>query len=293
MNLKDLKIQIMGSGAIGSLFGGLIQLSGFDVHFVARRKRLEVLKKGLRIRGLIEADLDVDVSEKPENADITIVAVKAYDTENAAELLSKVDCGVVLTIQNGLGNVERLSRKLKRVIGGVTTYGANIKDDIVFYAGEGVTFVGNDGYISEDALLVERVLKESGFNCYAVDNISERIWRKAIVNAVINPITAILKVENGRVLDEGLWSIAKLVIEEGKQVMERLGINVDGLEEAVREVAVKTARNRSSMLQDIMAGRRTEIDYINGEIVRLSDEMGISACANLLLTNLVKAMEEK
>ncbi len=300
--MSELKVQIMGAGAIGSLFGALIQLSGFKVHYVARGRQLEALKEnGLTLTGLIEGHLRVDASDAPENADLTIVAVKAYDTENAAKMLSEVDCGVIFTIQNGIGNVETLSKYLEKVVGGVTTYGANLAaPGIVNYAGKGIVYTGNDEYVSEEARFVKEVLERSGFSCELVNDISFRIWSKAIVNAAINPLTAICRVRNGKIVEiEELWSIAESVVNEGVEVLRGLGILKQGVlnqgatdfVELVKDVATKTSENRSSMLQDIENGKRTEIDFINGVIVRKAEELGLKAPTNKILVNLVKGVE--
>jgi 2-dehydropantoate 2-reductase len=292
---RNFKVQIMGAGAIGSLFGALIQLSGYDVHFVARGDQLEALSKnGLMMTGLLERKIDIDASNEPEDADITIVAVKAYDTENAAKQLSTVDCGVVCTIQNGIGNRERLSKYLDKVLGGTTTYGANvIKPGVINFAGRGITYVGEDGHISEEALMIEEVLKSSGIECKAVSDISLKIWQKAVINAAINPLTAICQIRNGKIIEiPELWIIAEKIVEEGERVMSKLGMEVSNLSEIVREVALKTANNRSSMLQDIQRGKKTEIDYINGEIARKAEEVGVDATFNRILTLLVKGVEK-
>jgi 2-dehydropantoate 2-reductase len=293
--MSDEKIQILGAGAIGSLFGALIQLAGFRVHYVARRKQLEALRKrGLTLTGLVNANLKVDVSEEAQDADLTIVAVKAYDTENAAKTLSDVEPGIVFTIQNGLGNVEILSKHFERVVGGVTTYGANVAaPGVINFAGRGVVYAGNDGHISKDARFVVDVLKRAGFDCELVDDISFRIWSKAIVNAAINPLTAICRVRNGKIVEvEEIWEIAQAVIREGAMVMKKMGMPEVDFVEIVKEVALKTSQNRSSMLQDIENGKRTEIDFINGEIVKKAKEFGLESPVNELLVKLVKGVEK-
>jgi 2-dehydropantoate 2-reductase len=284
----------MGAGAIGSLFGALIQLSGFKVYYVARGKQLEALKsRGLTLKGIIETHLRVDAENKPKNADLTIVAVKAYDTERAAEILSEVDPGITLTIQNGIGNVETLSMYLDRVVGGVTTYGANlVAPGIVNYAGEGIVYVGNDGLLSEDAKFVGEVLKNANFNYELVTDISLRIWEKAIVNSAINPITAICRVKNGKILEiEELWKIASSVVEEGVSVLRKMGMVKEDLLNVVKDVVIKTSENRSSMLQDIENKKRTEIDFINGKIVEKAEELGLESNSNRILVNIIKGME--
>jgi 2-dehydropantoate 2-reductase len=294
MNRGEIQVQIMGAGAIGSLFGALIQLSGFKVYFVSRGKQLEALKsRGLTLKGIIKAHLRVNAESKPRNADLTIIAVKAYDTKRAAEILSEVEPGITLTIQNGVGNVEVLSKFLDRVVGGVTTYGANlVAPGIVNYAGEGMVFVGNDGFISDDARFVGEVLRAARVNCELVSDISFRIWSKAIVNSAINPITAICGVKNGKIIEiEELWEIASSVVEEGVSVLRKMGMTGEDLLNVVKDVVIKTSENRSSMLQDIENKKRTEIDFINGKIVEKAEELGLEANSNRILVNLIKGLE--
>uniref|UniRef100_A0A7C3MF19 2-dehydropantoate 2-reductase n=1 Tax=Archaeoglobus fulgidus TaxID=2234 RepID=A0A7C3MF19_ARCFL len=288
-----MRVQIMGAGALGSLVGSLIQIAGYEVIFVARGKQLLALKKGLRVSGLKEFEISVYCTDKPEDADITFVTVKAYDTESAAKRLAEVDAGVVCSLQNGVGNEEILSEYCKRVLGGVTTYGANLKDyGHVVYAGEGYTYIGEmDGSVSKEAEMVVDVLKNSGIRAEVVRDIEFRIWMKAVINAAINPITAICKVRNGEVVrNPYLWEVAKAVAEEGREVMAKMGYEFDAVAE-VRRVAEMTAENKSSMLQDLERGKRTEVEFINGAIVKKGEEFGIDCPTNKTLLNLVRGVE--
>ncbi len=288
-----MRVQIMGAGALGCLFGYLIQRSGFEVTFVARGKQLEALKRGLRVSGLLNDFVSVNVSDKPVSADVTFLTVKAYDTEVAAKALSRVECGIVCSLQNGIGNEEILAKYVKRVVGGVTTYASNLVDyGHIEYAGEGVTFVGKVKGDFEDAITVAEVLKASGIKVEVVEDIREKIWVKAVINAAINPITAILGVRNGVIAEvEEIWEVAKRIAEEGERVMRALGFNVSGLAGVVREVAKRTGRNKSSMLQDLERGRRTEIDFINGAIVREAERLGIEVPYTKAVYMLLKGVE--
>lgn len=289
--MSSFKVQIFGAGALGSLFGALIQEAGYDVHFVARGKQLEALKKSLRVEGLRKMELKVKVSDKAVNADVTFVTVKAYDTENAAKSLAKVNPGVVCSLQNGIGNEEILARYLDNVVGGVTTYGANLKDfGVVVFAGEGVTYIGE--FKGEGVEKVEEVLRSSGINVEIVEDVKEKIWEKAVVNSVINPITAIFKVKNGEILkNEFLWEIAEKTAKESENVAKSMGYDIDAVN-AVKIVAEKTAENISSMLQDVLRNRRTEIDFINGAIVREGLKKNLDVCYNSFLWKAVKAIEK-
>ncbi len=282
-------IQIMGAGALGSLIGGLLQMSGKDVVFVARGKQLEALRKKLVITGLIHAELSVKAVEKPVNADVTFFTVKAYDSNVAAKALSEVDPGIVCTLQNGIGVEDILRKHVKRVVRGVTSYGANLADyGKVVYAGKGVVYLPKQN----DAEIVANVLRDAGFSVEIVDDIEFRVWAKAIVNSVINPLTAICRVSNGFVVEnENLRKIAERVAKEGEMLMRKLGYEFNAFDEVLK-VAKMTAKNKSSMLQDVLRGKRTEVDFINGAIVEKCKEMGVDCIYNEILWKIVKGIED-
>ncbi|MFN3383944.1 MAG: ketopantoate reductase family protein [Archaeoglobaceae archaeon] len=282
-------IQIMGSGALGSLIGGLLQMAGEEVVFVARGKQLEALKDKLVITGLIDAELKVKAVEKPVDADLTFFTVKAYDTRSAGEVLSKVNPGIVCTLQNGIGVEEILREYVERVVRGVTSYGANLADyGKVVYAGKGVVYLPRQ----DDAKIVAKSLKDASFNVEIVEDIGFRVWAKAIVNSVINPLTAICRVPNGFVAEnENLKKIAEKIAREGEALMQKLGYEFNAIEE-VFKVAKMTAKNKSSMLQDVLRGKRTEVDFINGAIVKKCRELGIDCPHNEMLWKLVKGIED-
>ncbi len=284
----------MGAGALGCLYGYLIHKAGYEVVFVARGKQFEALKRGLKVTGLVEDFVRVNAVDKPCDADITFVTVKSYDTEEVAKSLRCVDCGIVVSLQNGIGNEEILSKYLGRVLGGVTTYASNLIDyGWIEFAGVGETFIGSmDGKIGEDVLKVVEVLRECGINAEAVEDIVKRKWIKTVINSVINPITAILRVRNGTIMEiEELWELALAVLREGEEVLRAMGIDVE-LEGVLRDVVTKTAKNKSSMLQDVERGKRTEIEFINGAIVRKAEELGIDTPYNRSLLLLVKSLEK-
>ena len=283
------EVQIVGAGAIGSLFGYLLAKAGCDVLLVARGKRLEELKRGLIIDGLVKDRIDVEFSSRPERAWLTIFAVKSYDTEEAARTVE--DTELALSVQNGIGNEDVISKYVDRVLGGVTSYAANIRDGVVFYAGRGVTWIGNwKGCSREDVEEVARVLGKA-MDVRVAENIVEMKWRKAAINAVINPLTAITGMRNGAITKE-LWGAAKPICRECERVLESMGYRVN-VEEEVRRVAELTAENRSSMLQDVERGKKTEIDAITGKFVEEGRKRGIDVRANELVYHLVRAIEGK
>jgi 2-dehydropantoate 2-reductase len=290
-----MRIQIMGAGALGSLVGYTIQKAGYDVIYVARGDQLRALqKRGLRVSGLLEDNLSVNARLKPVNADVTFVTVKSYDTENAAKLLAEVNCGIVCSLQNGIGNEEMLMKYIDNVVGGVTTYAANlIEPGHVQFAAKGKVWIGElSGEITENVLKVLDILKKSGMEAEAVKDIVCKIWEKVVINAAINPITALCRIRNGKIAEiDELWSIAKSIAEEGRELMAAMGFNIENIVGSVKEVIIKTANNKSSMLQDIERGKKTEIDFINGAIAQKGLELGIDTTMNRLILNLVKGVE--
>jgi len=242
------------------------------------------------VSGLMDEHFDVAALDRPVDSDLVFLTVKAYDTENAARQLEGTRFRAICSLQNGVGNEEILARHFENVVGGVTTYGANLREPgHVVYAGEGTTILGD--FRGSGAEEFELVLREAGVNAEIVEDIERRIWEKACINAVINPITAVCRVRNGKIVEvPELWEVARRIARECREVMSRMGYDVD-VESVARDVAVRTAMNRSSMLQDIEKGRRTEIDFINGAFVRRARELGIDATYNEIMVKLVRGIE--
>ncbi len=282
-------IEIFGAGALGSLIGALLVKAGFDVVFVARGKQLEALKRKLKVSGIINEELNVYATNYPEDADYVFLTVKAYDTREAAKSLSNVNFKAICSLQNGVGNEEILMEYFDNVVGGVTTYGANLRDfGHVVFAGKGETFLGD--FKGNYAAKFKEILEKAGIRAEVVDDIRKRIWVKAAINAVINPLTAICRVRNGKILERDLWDIAEKIARECEEILNFLGYKAEILD-FVREVAIKTSENKSSMLQDIEKGKRTEIDFINGAFVREAKNFGIKAIYNETMLKLVRGIE--
>ena len=261
-------------------------------------------KKGVRIRELsgkvvrtrIRTRTSLSKSDEPE---LVLITVKAYDTEPVASLLRKsIGRNVpVLSLQNGLGNVESLRRRLgsDSIIAGTTTEAALATGPgSVIHYGIGITWVGEmNGKRSERCLAVKRAFRGAGFSTVISNKINGVLWSKAVVNSAINPISAIAHVRNGDILKTAeLREVASKVIDEGSAVAYANGIVLKPAPKPLFErVLTMTSRNKSSMLQDIEAGRRTEIRQLNGAIARLGSLVGVSAPFNYLLTNLVLSLE--
>jgi len=301
-----LRIAVVGAGAIGCLFGGRLHRAGQTVLLIHHKRSVAAFieKKGVTIRELsgkvvrshVQTRTRLSRADKP---DLVLVTVKAYDSRAVASLLKKSSIRKVpvLSLQNGLGNVEELTRRLGAgsTIAGTTTEGAmTTGPGAVIHTGRGMTWVGEmNGKLSDRCLTIQGTFRKAGFSTIISNNIKGVIWAKAIVNSAINPISTITHVRNRDVrrIPE-LRGIASKTIQEGSAVARASGILLKPPPKSLlAKVLAQTPRNKSSMLQDIEARRKTEIRQLNGSISRLGSLVGVSTPFNDILTKLVLAME--
>jgi 2-dehydropantoate 2-reductase len=207
----------------------------------------------------------------------------------------------VLSLQNGLGNGELLAESLPadRIFTGVTTYGAtSLSDCEVAARGEGELVVG--GWFGDQQLYSNELAKlfaEAGWKVRIGQNMRQEVWKKALVNIGINPVTAIYRVTNGEILQrKELQELASAAVKEAEEAAFAAGIlSIENVGHAVsRMLAVcsQTATNHSSMLQDIEKGRRTEIDALNGSIVQLGEACAVNTPVNRELVRQIKTLEQ-
>ncbi len=227
--------------------------------------------------------------------------VKAFDTEDAVKqvLPAISEKTVVLTLQNGMGNIELISKYIakERVIAGITSHGALLIDDgHVRHTGVGDTIIGALSADSENHTgKLKELLDDSGINTSVSDDVTSLLWGKLLINVSINPLTAIMRIKNGRIVElPHLIEIIKQLLAESLKVATKIGINIpyDNPLEKVIQVCRNTSQNNSSMFQDILAGRRTEINQINGVIVTYGKQCGVETPVNKMLTKLVMSIEQ-
>jgi len=302
-----LRVAVLGAGAIGSLFGGMLARTGVKVILIGRKEHVEMIRKrGLKI---IEESgeaftVRVEATTNPleaGKADTVFLTVKAYDTRRAAmdaRPLLKED-SLVVCMQNGLDTEKEAADVLgkENVFRGVTSEGAQlVEPGVVRHAGRGESLVGSPFGISlQRAKSVAEILREAGFNANVTDNIEREVWGKALVNAGINPIGAITGLRNGEILEHPpLLEVMKKLIAEGKKVAKKHNITLteDPFTKAVK-IAEMTATNKNSMLQDIEKGKKTEIDYINGAIVAYGKRYNVKTPVNFTVTAIIKTLETK
>jgi len=299
---------------MGGLFGGMLTRAGQDVWLIDNHKeRAEKINReglvievsqALEARAPKKEIVKIKATTKPRevgSCDLVILFVKAYDTEeatrNSLPLSGKKT--IWLTLQNGLGNIERMGKIVgeDRVIGGITYHGATVLEmGRIRHAGCGKTVIGEiDGKESERIEYISDGFNQAGIETEISDNIEGVLWSKLLINAAINPLTAITRVRNGQLLESPLLKeTMKLIVEEAMRVPLKKGIRLPYPEvfEKVEESCYASRDNISSMLQDILRKRRTEIDFINGAIVSEAEKIGIPTPLNRALWNLVKFLEE-
>jgi 2-dehydropantoate 2-reductase len=271
-------------------------------HLEDRAKMLA--EKGVRVdlKGEVKT-VRVKVTARPEEfgpVALMLLCVKAYST-GAAVKKSRSLIGkdtLVLTLQNGLGNLEAIMESVPKdqVLGGTTSMGANvIEEGFVKFAGAGETVIGQASPGPNRAEQVAEVFRKAGLEAKTTDNLEGTIWSKVLVNVGINALTALLRVRNGRLVEhQGSLRLMAAAVKEAESVVKARGIKIlypDALAK-VEEVARKTGENISSMLQDVRAKRQTEIEAINGAIVKEAERLGLKAPVNGALTDLVRAVEE-
>jgi len=234
-------------------------------------------------------------------AELVLICVKSPDTSDAAQHARSLvnDDTLVVTLQNGLGNVERIAEVVgaEHVVGGTTSQGATLLDvGRIRYAGKGETTIGEmSGEITDRLRKLKKFLEESDIPTNLTDNLDGLLWSKLVINVGINALTAITRLNNGKLIEyEGSHAVLRAAVEEAIEVASKAGIKLlfDDPVAKVEDVCRATAANVSSMLQDTLRKRRTEVEYINAAVVRRAAELGLAAPVNETLARLVSTIQE-
>ncbi len=302
-----MKIAVIGPGALGCLLAAFFQEAGEEVWLVDYRpERVETLRQqGIELTTLEGrrqvVKIPIALAGEVGAADLTLMTVKAHQTAAAASGLPHFmgQGGLALTLQNGLGNLEAMAQVAgpERLLVGVIFAGATRpRDGQVIYAGLGATYVGappgsqvGEGEIAQVVDLFHR----AGLQCQARPDIEAMVWEKLLVNVGINPLTALLRVPNGALLKiPQAWDMAAAAAREAAEVARASGLAVTADPDALlRQVCIATAANSSSMLQDVLAGRPTEITALNAQVVARGKAHGLATPVNACLTRLIQALE--
>ncbi len=302
-----MRFVIVGPGALGSVIAAALTQGGHEVSLLGRPSaHLRALQEnGLT---LITRDGErqavalhaTDDSAVVTRADAIVVLVKSGDTVAAMEAIKPHvhSRHVILTLQNGLGNTARIREILgdrSHILAGVTSQAATRNEPgSVVHTGTGPTLIGFlDKRDASIAVELAGVFASSGLPAAPVTDIERRIWEKLAVNAAINGLTGLGQFPNGVVASNpSMLDAAEIVAEEVASVARTKGIEIGDTRRAVLETAAATADNRSSMLQDLDAGRQTEVEAIHGAILAAGEELGIATPAIRVLYALIKEKEQ-
>lgn len=322
-----MRVLLVGGGSIGLLMAGRLARGPAEVHLVCRSSNQAeaVASGGITINGLDGTRQTVNLASvsafdsaaaadsQPIASSWSWILLTVKQKDLTTQLIQWLSTQMgentrLVGFQNGIGHMELLAETLpkSRLFAAVTTEGAKRESSTeVSQTGRGTIWLGrafSDNKQTREHLMDEeetesllQVLREVGIDARGERAMTTRIWNKLIVNAVINPLTAISEVKNGQLLnDSHRQSLARQLYREAKQVAASLDIlTADDLWEQIEEVCRKTADNYSSMLQDRMERRKTEIDWINGSLLRLALMQGISVPAHENIFNQVKSLENQ
>jgi 2-dehydropantoate 2-reductase len=300
-----MRCLVFGAGAVGSVIAGRLA-RGHDVSIVARESHVRAIEEhGLVLTGRTESTIRNVIARTtvaelpPEPPDYALVTVKAHQTMAALGELSRFwSTSVFVSLQNGLGNEELMAERAERVLGAVINVGAIfLGPGRVFHAGEALTEIGPfQGTAMEDAVKLARILDDAGIRTRAVEDIRPAMWRKVVLNAAFNPLTALLRLRHGELLAHPeLESALRDIVRESVGIARASGVLLDegDVLDAIREVARAAPENKSSMLQDLERGRPTEIDFLNGALAARGRALGLEAPRNELLTRLIRATQRQ
>jgi 2-dehydropantoate 2-reductase len=302
-----MHLVILGAGALGSLVGSRLSRTESRVSLLStNRQHIEAVRR----KGLLVEELDDSVSryeipaftdpaEIPDPADVVLVSVKTYATRDAVRSILPVrgDSTWFLTLQNGVGNFERISEIVGETstLVGVTAQGATlVEPGRIRHGGNGPTVLGEfSGEPTDRVRALVDCFRQAGFSTEPGASMQQLIWQKLMVNVGINAITALTGIRNGQISTiPDARALSRAAVEEALIVAERKGFRFEGdMVERVYAVAEATSRNRSSMGQDVDRKRPTEIDAINGAIVSYGHELGVSVVVNRVLAQLVRTLQ--
>jgi 2-dehydropantoate 2-reductase len=292
-----MNIAVMGAGAVGCYYGAMLALAGHQVVLVGRPSFVEaVSQNGL----ILEKDgehlvAQVDASSDPaaiSGAAIVLICVKSGDTEQAGRQIAPYlgPAARVLSLQNGVSNAETLTRILSRPVLPVVVYVASRMNGagVVRHEGRGDLELSGQG--AED---IAEILNAAGVETRVSDDVMASLWAKLVVNCAINPLSAITGLPYGRLAAQaGVPQLMEDIAREALSVALAEGVSVpDSVFETIRTIPVSMAGQVSSTAQDLMRGKPTEIDFLNGDIVRRASRLGIPVPINRTLTLLVKSAE--
>ena len=298
---KPIKVAVMGAGAVGCYYGGMLARAGHEVVLIARPQHVQAIERnGLRLEtATFDEQVRLAASSEPgavQGAQLVLFCVKSTDTEAAGALIRPhlAPDVLVLCLQNGVDNADRLRKVLpQHAVAAAVVYVATEM------AGPGhVKHHGRGELVMEPAGtsdLVAQALIAAGVPTEVSSNVRGALWAKLILNCAYNAVSAIAQLPYGKTVQgEGVKDLMRDVVNECLAVAQADGVQVVGdAHAAVDKLAGSMPSQLSSTAQDLARGKRSEIDYLNGLIVKRGEALGVATPANRVLWALVKLLEEK
>ena len=299
MNPQALKVAVMGAGAVGCYFGGMLARAGHSVTLIARAQHVQAIaQNGLRLQTRsFDESLRLQASSDAsavQGADLVLFCVKSTDTESAGALMLPhlAPGATVLCLQNGVDNADRLCTVLPahNVVAAVVYVATEMAGPgHVLHHGRG------DLVIEPTASRFAPALEAAGIGAQVSDNVRGALWLKLILNCAYNAVSAISQLPYGKTaVGEGVQEVMRDVVNECRAVAQAEGVQITGdVDAAIRMIFDSMPAQYSSTAQDIARGKKSEIDYLNGLVVRRGQTLGIATPVNRVLWSLVKLLESK
>jgi 2-dehydropantoate 2-reductase len=296
-----MKIGIIGGGSLGLLWAARLSQSAHVTLLCRTDKQAEKIQQdeivlttleGQEIKYSVSAEW-ISQSNHSADFDVLFLMVKQPDLDEVLANISRwaAKNTPIVAWQNGLGHLDKIQQHhFANCYAVITTEGARkFSDNHVQHTGAGYVLLGRASSIDRLDPTLASFFQQIGIQ--VVDQIEYEMWKKVAINCVINPLTALLEIPNGQLMKSSLDSIINPIIHEIVQVAHVRGFQLqhEDIYHQVNDVCIKTAKNFSSMLQDILAKKQTEIASLNGMIVSYAEKYGVNASTNALLTQLIKA----
>lgn len=295
-----MKVAVMGAGAVGCYYGGMLARAGHEVVMIGRPQHVDAFNnRGLRLEALsfdetipVKADTEAAIAA---GADLVLFCVKSTDTEIAGEQLRQYlrPDTLVLTLQNGTDNADRLRTVIEQPVAAAVVYVATgmAGPGHVKHHGRGELVIEPSARSEE----VARALIAAAVPTEVSDNVRGALWTKLIINCAYNALSAVTQLPYGKLVQgEGVLQVIRSLVDECLAVAKAEGVTVsDDIDAAVRKIADTMPTQFSSTAQDLARGKASEIDHLNGFIVRRGEALGVATPVNRTVHALVKLVEGK
>ncbi|MCJ0763373.1 ketopantoate reductase family protein [Variovorax terrae] len=300
-----MKVAVMGAGAVGCYYGGMLARAGHEVVLIARPQHVEAIRRdGLRMETRsFDEPVRLAASSEPEavqGADLVLFCVKSTDTESAGAQIRPLLSAdaLVLCLQNGVDNADRLRAVLPgTAVAAAVVYVATemAGPGHVRHHGRGELVIEPAGHGNNSSQAVAQAFIAAGVPTELSDNVRGALWAKLILNCAYNAVSAIAQLPYGQTVQGvGIQDVMRDVVAECLAVAKAEGVQVQGdAHAAVEKLAASMPSQYSSTAQDLARGKRSEIDYLNGLIVKRGEALGVATPANRVLWALVKLLEGK